>query len=96
MTSAAFSPDGRHIVTASDDQTARVWDVSVTMLDASALGALLDKRIRHLGIRFSSDECALYFSADIGPHPEECRALRTATPARPDKRQAPRDGTGTP
>jgi len=25
--SAAFSPDGTHVVTASWDQTARVWDV---------------------------------------------------------------------
>ncbi len=99
VSSAAFSPDGRRIVTASWDQTARLWDVSVTMLDASALGALLDDRIRNLGIRFSSDECALYFSSGIGPQPEECRAPRsprTVTPARSGKRQAPRDGTGTP
>ena len=26
MTSAAFSPDGKRIVTASSDKTARVWD----------------------------------------------------------------------
>jgi WD40 repeat protein len=26
VNSAAFSPDGKHIVTASDDETARLWD----------------------------------------------------------------------
>lgn len=28
MTTAAFSPDGARIVTASDDHTARVWDAA--------------------------------------------------------------------
>ena len=28
MNSAAFSPDGARIVTASDDRTARVWDAA--------------------------------------------------------------------
>ena len=35
VTSAAFSPDGGRIVTASDDSTARVWDIS-TLEDGDA------------------------------------------------------------
>ena len=28
VTSIAFSPDGRHLATGSDDHTAKVWDLS--------------------------------------------------------------------
>ena len=39
--SVAFSPDGRRVVTGSDDQTARVWEASAGKLDARAVDAVL-------------------------------------------------------
>ena len=43
VNSAAYSPDGRHIVTASDDQTARIWDA------ATGAGAAPTQRPRRRG-----------------------------------------------
>jgi WD40 repeat protein len=34
VTSAAFSPDGTHVVTASDDKTARIWNITLPKGDA--------------------------------------------------------------
>src|SRR5207344_1921737 len=49
--SAAFSPDGTRVVTASNDNTARVWDV--------VTGAQLSPPLQHQGVvasaAFSSD-----------------------------------------
>jgi WD40 repeat protein len=48
---AAFSPDGRFIVTASQDDTARVWDAGTGLL----LGTLTGHTAQIYCARFSPD-----------------------------------------
>ena len=45
MASAAFSPDGARIVTASDDRTARIWD-TVTANEIALLRGHKDRVTR--------------------------------------------------
>ena len=37
VSSAAFSPDGSRIVTASDDKTARIWHAHIQAMDLKGL-----------------------------------------------------------
>jgi len=73
----SFSPDGTHIVTASADKTARVWD--------SQTGRLLATMTGHSGrvnyVAFSPDGKRIVSVSDDGtarvwmPHPANCRQL---------------------
>ena len=55
MQSAAFSPDGTHIVTASDDRTVRIWDarsgqqIARIVVDATATAVALSNGALALG-----------------------------------------------
>src|SRR5215831_2935660 len=48
VTSAAFSPDGSRIVTASDDQTARIWDAHLQTMGVKDL--LAEACVRLAGV----------------------------------------------
>ena len=52
--SAAFSPDGQRIVTASDDNTARIWDVSRNATILRSLSIALTAALAH-GIGWRTD-----------------------------------------
>ena len=75
--SAAFSPDGRWVVTASDDRTARVWD--------AATGSRVGQPLRHVSsvrsAAFSSDgERVVTVSEDSKARVWDVKAGRVASP----------------
>ena len=65
VTSAAFSPDGERVVTASGDDTARLWVVGLESLLAEARRQLLPM--------LTLEECKEHF-------PEECPPDATEVP----------------
>ena len=60
--SVAFSPDGRFILTASDDRTARVWDVKT----GREVSVLRGHRKGLLSAAFSPDGSHMVTSGDDG------------------------------
>jgi WD40 repeat protein len=51
VTAAVFSPDGRHILTGSEDGTARLWDAAT----GSALGVMRSARSAIRSVAFAGD-----------------------------------------
>lgn len=52
VTSVAFSPDGCHVISGSDDATIQIWDVS---LGKRAGGPLFGHKINVTAVAFSPD-----------------------------------------
>ena len=76
VNSAVFSPDGRHIVSASGDQTARIWNIATGECEAEPTGhsdlvlsAVFSPDSRHI-VSASSDDTARIWNTATG----ECEA----------------------
>lgn len=78
---AAFSVDGRRVVTASYDNTARVWDVRRTLMTADELLSDVAEWLGRLGRQAYRSECDLNFPPGSVHRPTECAAADTPLPA---------------
>jgi WD40 repeat protein len=73
--SAAFSPDGTRIVTASWDMTARIWDSHVAvMLTKDLLVEVCTRRLRGL-TKLGRDEMRLAGYPDSRPEIDVCTGI---------------------
>ncbi len=79
MSSASFSPDGTRIVTASDDNTARVWDSS----SGRAIAALSGHEGRVESASFSPDGTRIVTASE-----DHTARVWDASPNTPDDRRA--------
>jgi WD40 repeat protein len=71
VTSAAFSPDGTRIVTASKDKTARIWDSRLQKMPARDLLAEICARLVGLS-KLTLDEMHLAGYPDSIPEIDVC------------------------
>ena len=70
MASAAFSPDGSRIVTASSDRTARIWDARLETMPAKGL---LAEACAHLAVtKLTREEMRLAGYPDSMPEIDIC------------------------
>jgi WD40 repeat protein len=66
--SATYSPDGKRIVTASEDKMVRVWNMSPEPQRADQIAKLIRCQV---GARFESDDSNIIVPAI--PNPSECQ-----------------------
>jgi WD40 repeat protein len=72
VSSVAFGPDGSRIVTASQDNTARIWDVRLQTMSAKDLLAEACARLAGL-TKLTRDEMRLGGYPDSMPEIDVCR-----------------------